>query len=96
MEQIKDEVGERLTGTAPTWEDLWRAREYNGLATEEEARERSCNTPLQLGCGTPGGAEILIAMHDTSTTRPEHVHGTTATGVSFVAGRVVVVADKVS
>lgn len=62
MEQIKDEVGERLTGTAPTWEDLWRAREYNGLATEEEARERSCNTPLQLGCGTPGGAEILIAI----------------------------------
>ena len=51
--QLKDEFGKKLTATKPTEAML----EAAGFAADTE-----CMAPLQLGCGTGGGAEIAIAM----------------------------------
>jgi hypothetical protein len=49
--QLKKEFGDVLTTTRPTAAQL---RRYG------HAADCACNAPLQLGCGTPGGAEIAI------------------------------------
>ena len=64
MEHRKEDIGRIFTQT-PVPDDIRRGA---GLAPGEP-----CRVPLQLGCGTPGGAEIAIMAVRLHLERfPEH------------------------